>query len=446
MKPGSDSDPGSSSAKISRIRPRPLIIPRTEHNISRNQISDNALKVLYRLKNGGYEAYLVGGSVRDLLLGHEPKDFDVATDARPEQIRELFRNSRLIGRRFRLAHVRYGDDIIEVSTFRAQHEGNDEQSSVVGGRIIRDNVYGTLEDDVWRRDFTVNAMYYRIEDFSVIDYTGGLNDLRSGNIRLIGDPDQRYVEDPVRMLRAVRFAVKLGFRIEPASEKTIFKYRDLLKEIPPARLFEEVLKLFTGGKALQSFEQLRHYDLFQILFPQTDKILAQQEGGFPHTLLIHALDNTDTRIAENKPVAPGFLIAALLWMPVINLAREYMETGQSEMDALNLAGDIIISRQVSRTAMPRRFTQMARDIWQLQARLRRTGGNRPYRLQQHPRFRAAYDFLLLRATAGENEQALADWWTEFLQRPDVAEMQPGSTGSAGKGRHRRKRRTGKKTG
>jgi len=444
MKPGSDPDPASGTEKISRLRPQPLIIPRSEHNISRNQISDNALKVLYRLKKGGYEAYLVGGSVRDLLLGHEPKDFDVVTDARPEQIRELFRNSRLIGRRFRLAHVRYGNEIIEVSTFRAQHAGNDDQSSVVDGRIVRDNVYGTLDDDVWRRDFTVNAMYYRIEDFSVIDYAGGMNDIKSGNIRLIGDPNQRYVEDPVRMLRAVRFAVKLGFRIDPSSEKPIFQHRFLLRDIPPARLFEEVIKLFTGGKALQSFEQLRHYDLFQILFPQTDEMLSEQEGGFPHTLLIHALENTDNRIAEGKPVAPGFLIAALLWMPVINQAREYMAGGLSEAEALNLAGDIIISKQVSRTAMPRRFTRMAREIWQLQTRLRRIKGSRPQRLLQHPRFRAAYDFLLLRAQAGENEQDLADWWTRYLRQTDTAEAEPGLPKS-GK-RRRRKRRTGKKAG
>lgn len=430
---------------ITRLRPRPQVIPRAEHNISRNQISENALKVLYRLKNGGYDAYLVGGSVRDLLLGREPKDFDVATNALPDQIRELFRNSRLIGRRFLLAHVRYGDEIIEVSTFRAQHVGAEDESHTIEGRIIRDNVYGTIDDDAWRRDFTVNALYYSIEDFSVIDYVGGLNDIKAGRIRLIGNPKQRYIEDPVRMLRAVRFAVKLGFRIDPESEQPIFELNHLLEGIPPARLFEECIKLFTGGQALETFEQLRHYNLFKILFPQTDEVLKQQEGGFPHTLLIHALKNTDSRIAEDKPVSPGFLIAALLWTPMIMLARSYMESGQSELDACMLASDVIISKQVSRTAMPRRFTQMARDIWQLQFRLKKTKGSRPQRLLQHPKFRAGYDFLLLRTEAGENEKALADWWTEFLARPEGA-IPETTPAIPGKRRRRRRRPRNARTG
>jgi len=410
------------TGSVSRLHPRPQVIPRSDHNISRDQISESALKVLYRLKNGGYGAYLVGGSVRDLLLGREPKDFDVATDARPEQIRELFRNSRLIGRRFRLAHVRYGDEIIEVSTFRAQHNDLDNEGQMAEGRILQDNVYGTIDDDAWRRDFTVNSLYYNIEDFSVIDYVGGLNDIRAGRIRMIGNPDQRYIEDPVRMLRAVRFAVKLGFRIDPESEKPIFRLNGLLADIPPARLFEECIKLFTGGSALQTFEQLRHYDLFRILFPQTDAILEQQEGGFPHTLLIHALKNTDSRIAEGKPVSPGFLIAALLWIPMMELARSYMQSGLAELESINLASDVVISKQVHRTAMPRRFTQMARDVWQMQSRLRRIKGNRPQRLMQHPKFRAAYDFLLLRTEAGENEQELADWWTAFMEHPEQQQL------------------------
>jgi len=424
---------------ISQLHPRPQVVPRSDHNISRNHISENALKVLYRLKNGGYNAYLVGGSVRDLLLGREPKDFDVATDARPEQIRELFRNSRLIGRRFLLAHVRYGDEIIEVSTFRAQHSALEDAGQMIDGRIIRDNVYGTIDDDAWRRDFTVNALYYSIEDFSVIDYVGGLGDIKAGRIRLIGSPTQRYTEDPVRMLRAVRFAVKLGFRIDPESEKPIFELNRLLEDIPPARLFEECIKLFTGGKALESFEQLRHYNLFRILFPQADEALQQQEGGFPHTLLIHALRNTDSRIAEDKPVSPGFLIAALLWTPMMTLARGYMEGGQSEMEAYALASDVVISKQVSRTAMPRRFTQMARDIWQLQVRLTRTKGSRPHRLLQHPKFRAGYDFLLLRTEAGENEQVLADWWTGFIASPEAAVAQTSPDAPRTKARRKRRR-------
>lgn len=425
--------------KVRRLRPEPEIIPRAEHNISRAQISDAALKVLYRLSSAGFDAYLVGGSVRDLLLGREPKDFDVVTDAWPEQIRELFRNSRLIGRRFRLAHIRYGDEIIEVSTFRASHPDAGDAGHVVDGRIIRDNVYGTIDEDVWRRDFTVNALYYNINDFSVVDYVDGMQDIRTGRIRLLGDPVKRYTEDPVRLLRAVRFAVKLGFRIEEKSERPIPELGPLLNDIPPARLFEEVLKLFMGGHAVQTFEQLRHYHVFGILFPQTEEVLAEQEGGFPHTLLIKALENTDRRLAENKPVTPSFLIAALLWEPMMKLAREYMEEGMHQHEAMHLASDVVVSRQISRTAMPRRFTQMAREIWLLQYRLTLTKGKRPRRLLAHPRFRAAYDFLLLRAEAGENVTELADWWTRFQADPANAEI-TGSAKPAASRKQRRRRR------
>ncbi|HEB98384.1 MAG TPA: polynucleotide adenylyltransferase PcnB, partial [Thiotrichales bacterium] len=255
---------------------QPVIIPRAEHGISRSNISPNALKVLYRLRSAGYRACLVGGGVRDLLLGREPKDFDVATDARPEEVRKLFRNCRLVGRRFRLAHVVFGREVIEVATFRGRHDAAEEGETATSeeGRILRDNVYGTIEEDAWRRDFTVNALYYDIEDFSVRDYVGGMEDLRAGVLRLIGDPEARYREDPVRMLRAVRFAVKLGFRIEPATEAPIESLAHLLFEIPPARLFEEVLKLFQGGMALETFEMLRHYDLFGKLFPLTEEVLG----------------------------------------------------------------------------------------------------------------------------------------------------------------------------
>ena len=412
----------SNQTKIIHLRPQPVVIPQSDHIISRDQINDNALKVLYRLKSGGYSAYLVGGSVRDMLLGREPKDFDVVTDALPEQIRELFRNSRLIGRRFRLAHVHYSGEVIEVSTFRAHHNSDVSEGNIIDGRIIRDNVYGTIGDDVWRRDFTVNALYYNIEDRNVVDYVGGIGDIKSGQIRLIGDPVQRYTEDPVRMLRAVRFAVKLGFRVDPASEIPIRKLNGLLSNISAARLFEECLKLFLSGNALQLFESLRYYGLFRLLFPQTDEILSQQEGGFPHTIVIHALRDTDNRIAKGKPVTPGFLIAALLWIPMISLARQYKQNGLSNNEAINLASDVVISKQVSCTAMPRRFTQMARDIWHIQSRLEKTRGNRPHRLLRHPKFKAAYDFLLLRNKAGENVDYLTGWWTDFINRPETAKL------------------------
>ena len=247
-----------------QIKPGPRVYARSEHSISRSQVSENALKVLYRLKKAGFEAYLVGGCVRDLLLGREPKDFDVVTDARPDQIKKVFRNCRLVGRRFRLAHVQFGRDIIEVATFRGSVEENSEHRFLnEEGRLLRDNQYGNIEEDVWRRDFTVNSLYYNIKDFSVIDYVGGMEDHLSGTLRLIGDPETRFREDPVRMLRAVRFAVKLGFNLHPDSEKPIAGLADLLNNIPPARLFDETLKLFLSGYALQTFEMLRHYDLFR---------------------------------------------------------------------------------------------------------------------------------------------------------------------------------------
>ncbi len=390
----------------------PRILPRADHVVSRSDISPNALKVLYRLSRAGYRACLVGGGVRDLLLGREPKDFDVGTDARPEQVRALFRNCRLIGRRFRLAHVHFGREIIEVATFRGGGEAGGDDPR------IGDNVYGTLEEDVWRRDFTVNALYYDIEDFSVVDYLGGVEDLQAGLLRVIGEPATRYREDPVRMLRAVRFAAKLGFRLEPDTEHPIPVLAGLLEDIPPARLFEEVLKLFLAGCALQTFERLRQYGLFARLFPQTEECLAREEGGFPSIFVSRALANTDERVADGKPVTPVFLFAALLWEPVRRRAVQLEAEGATALEAVQDAGDEVVARQVRRVALPRRITLPMREIWQLQIRF--TGpprGKRAVRLLQHPRFRAAYDLLALRAQAGEEVQSLVDWWTEFQERP-----------------------------
>ncbi|HIF50096.1 MAG TPA: polynucleotide adenylyltransferase PcnB [Thiotrichaceae bacterium] len=410
------------SSNITKLKVEPTIIPRDQHTISRTAISDAALKVLYRLKNAEYKAYLVGGGVRDILLGREPKDFDVVTDAEPEQIRELFRNCRLIGRRFRLAHVRFGPEIIEVSTFRAPHHVSDQgEGRVEDGRIIRDNVYGDIDDDVWRRDFTVNALFYNIKDFSIVDYVGGVKDLEEGQLKLIGDPSQRYVEDPVRMLRAVRFAAKLGLRIHPEAEKPISQHAELLKEIPPARLFEEMLKLFMGGCALETFEKLRHYNLFQYLFPQTDHLLDSHEKDYPHAFIMQALKNTDLRLSEGNTVTPAFLIAAFLWEPMRTVADDHIANGLSEMEAVQLAGDTIISRQIASLSIPRRFTHMARDIWSLQVRLKRIK-KRSFRVLMHPKFRAAYDFLLLRAEAGESLGELVEYWTkEQLAEPLIGQ-------------------------
>ncbi len=426
----------------------PAIIPRPDHNISRQQISPAALKVLYRLSNAGYQAYLVGGGVRDLLLGREPKDFDVATNALPEEIHDLFRNSRLIGRRFRLVHVRYGSETIEVSTFRALHGEDDDNADRHlddSGRILRDNVFGNLVEDAFRRDFTVNALYYDIADFSVVDHVNGLPDLRSGILRLIGDPEVRFREDPVRMLRAVRFAAKLGFRIDEGAAHLMPRLSDLLRDIPPARLFEEVLKLFLGGFAAQTFEELLRYDLFRQLFPMTEEALAHEENAFPLTFVARALENTDQRVAEGRPVTPFFLFAVLLWEPVRRRAEVLEEQGMTAFDAMHVAAEEICARQVTTVALPRRFSTPMREVWQLQPRFEQRTGKRAMRLLAHPRFRAAYDFLILRAETGEADPDLAAHWMK-LQESDAATQQamlsqPEKRG--GSRRRNRRRRTGK---
>jgi poly(A) polymerase len=393
----------------------PTVISRSEHPISRAHISPNALKVLYRLKDAGYQGYLVGGGVRDLLLGREPKDFDIATDAHPDDVRRLFGNCRLIGRRFRLAHVLFGHEVIEVATFRALHDGNEEESHARHvddeGRIVRDNVYGTIEEDAFRRDFTVNALYYNIADFSVIDYAGGMGDLRAGMLRLIGDPETRFREDPVRMLRAVRFATKLGFRIHPDTERPIKDLAPLLGDIPAARLFDEMLKLFMGGSALANFEALRHYDLFGQLFPLTERSLTHEQEHFPLTLISRGMDNTDLRIQQDKPVTPTFLFAIFLWQPVRERAARLQSEGQHPAQAMQHASSQIIAEQGHVMSIPRRFSLPMREIWMLQLRLEIAGGRRSQRVLSHPRFRAAYDFLLLRGEAGEVAKELCEWWT-----------------------------------
>lgn len=406
---------------------------------------------MYRLRKAGYQAYLVGGCVRDLLLGREPKDFDVVTDAHPEEIKNVFRNCRLIGRRFRLAHVHFGREVIEVATFRALATEEDEGGDRVleNGRILRDNIYGTIEEDAWRRDFTVNALYYNIQDFSVVDHVGGMDDHKAGSLRLIGDPEQRYREDAVRMLRAIRFATKLGFIIHPSCAEPMPRLAPLLAEIPAARLYEEVLKLFLYGYALQNFELLRHYDLFYQLFPLTDECLSMEGEGFPLTFVAKALENTDARIAENKPIAPYFLFAALLWEPVRVQAETAIANGMHEIIAYQEAAADVADEQFDYTAYPRSISQPMRDVWQLQPRFKACTGGRPFRLLSHPRFRAAYDFLLLRAETGSAEPELAEWWTRF-QAASEAEQKAMASGqrpttSVGNGKKRRARRRGKAT-
>lgn len=422
----------------------PATLIHTQHAIARNQISENALRVINRLSDAGYEAYLVGGCVRDLLLGRRPKDFDVATAARPEQVEQLFRNCRLIGRRFRLAHVRFGREIVEVATFRGSHSETSDQGHSEDGRIVRDNVFGkTLAEDAWRRDFTVNALYFDVNKFAVVDYTGGMEHLHAGMLHMLGDPAQRYREDPVRMLRAVRFAAKLNFAIHPDSEAPLFELGGLLEGVPPARLFEEILKLFMGGHAVQTFHLLRRYGLFGHLFPQTEASLA---GPAHNTaLLVQALANTDARIAEDKPVTPAFLFAALLWPPMRQAAERLQAQDMGELQAIQVASEMVLAKQIKHTALPKRFSVPMREIWTLQARLPQRSGKRPVRLLAHPRFRAAYDFLLLRCAAGESEELreLCDWWTQF-QGVEESER-PGmlSTAKPGAPKKRRRRRAGR---
>jgi poly(A) polymerase len=429
----------------SHTTPQPLIVPRPEHAISRANISPNALKVLYRLTQAGHQAYLVGGGVRDLLLGHEPKDFDVATDATPEQVRAVFRNCRLIGRRFRLAHVFFGPEIIEVATFRGTTaaDAEDDDRLVENGMILRDNVYGNIAEDALRRDFTINALYYNIEDFSLVDYAGGLADIQAGRLRLIGDDaEARYREDPVRMLRAVRFACKLGFMIAADCEAPLPDLAPLLAEVPAARLFEEILKLFHSGYALHAFEKLRHYGLFAELFPETDVCLAREDNAFPITFVSRGLDNTDKRLLEGKSVAPPFLFAVLMWEPVRLRYQQLLDQGLTSADAMATAAHDVATRQQRRIAIPKRFGMPMREIWALQPRLENRQTKRAPGLLSHPRFRAAYDFLLLRAESGEVDAEVADWWTRF-QAADAAERaRMTGAGKRKRPRRRRKRKTG----
>ncbi|MDN5925315.1 MAG: polynucleotide adenylyltransferase PcnB, partial [Xanthomonadales bacterium] len=374
------------------------IYARDQHTISRKQISGPALKVLYRLHEAGFAAFLVGGAVRDLLLGVQPKDFDVATDATPEQVKHLFRNCRLIGRRFRLAHVVFGREIIEVATFRGTGEScaDQNQRHVVDGRILRDNVWGSIEEDALRRDFRVNALYYDISDFSVRDYVGGVEDLHDRVLRLIGEPELRYREDPVRMLRAARLAAKLDFTISADTAAPFATLGALLADAPPARLFDESLKLFLSGYGLASMRVLRYHGLLKHLFPVTAKALARDDDALEQ-LLDGGLISTDTRIAEGKSVTPAFLFAVLLWGEVRHRAEALIDAGEEATQAWASASLKVLGEQSARVSIPRRFVYMMEEIWALQPRFAECSRKRVFRLLAHPRFRAAYDFLLLRA-------------------------------------------------
>ncbi len=364
------------------------------------------------LQRHGYQAYLVGGCVRDLLADIEPKDFDVATDATPEQVKRAFRSCRLIGRRFRLAHIHFGRDYIEVATFRGSGNGDDRTELTKEGRLLADNVYGSIDEDAVRRDFTVNALYLDPQRGQILDYVSGYRDVRARTLRLIGDPEARYREDPVRLLRAVRFAAKLDFTIEPRCAELIATLGTLLKNIPPARLFEEALKLFLSGHARRSFDLLQEYGLFRALFADTAAVLDGESGAASLEMLRAGMANTDERIASGKPVTPAFMFATLLW-PAMRRHQQQLEAqGHTVADAIHMAAEWAVFRQVARISIPRRFSTPMREIWQLQPRFENRHGKRVGRLMSHPRFRAAYDFLLLRVLEDESLEPLAKFWTE----------------------------------
>ena len=414
----------------------PVVIRRPQHTLSRSNVSGNALKVLYRLKKCGHQAFIVGGGVRDLLLGLSPKDYDVVTDARPEQVRALFRNCRLIGRRFRLAHVRFGREVIEVVTFRSSQSGaEDDREHADSGRILRDNVYGTIDEDIWRRDFTVNALYYNIADFSILDYAGGMEDVASRTLRLIGDPVVRYREDPVRMLRAARLSAKLNFGIAKRTARPIREMAELLREVPAARLYDETLKLFQAGHAATSLERLRKFGLLEYLFPHTARTLLAGENRLALEFIRAGLENTDRRVKADKPVTPMFLYAVLLWFSIRETAeRIRTEDGGSEIEAFLDACDEVVGEQREYAALPRRFSSPMKEMLLMQRRFHYRRGARARRLLQHRQFRAAYDFLVLRAECGDADPELARWWTE------VQTLSPGEQHEAFAVRRRRRSR------
>ncbi len=415
------------------------IIPRSHHHLSKSDISGNALKVLNRLNSAGFQAYLVGGSVRDLLLGKAPKDFDVATNATPTQIRGLFRNGRIIGRRFKLVHVIYHRDIIEVATFRSSDIVVDEQVTSEKGMLLRDNVYGTLDEDAWRRDFTVNSLYYNIDDASIVDFTGGVADVQNRVIRVLGTADTRYQEDPVRMLRAIRFAAKLDFDIAPETAEPIKRLSSLMSHVSNARLCEEAIKLYQCGAAKKAQQLLVEHGLFKILFPQTEALFS---SIYPiETFINIGLENTDIRIHDGKPTTPAFVFAIMLWFPLLARAKFLQdEEGLPPLPALDKAMAQVISQQNTIVAIPKRLTQVMREIWLLQFRFSKRQGTRATNLLEHPRFRAAYDFLALRALSGDESMELADWWTTFQdcteddQQKMVAALQKGKPTSTKKKR------------
>lgn len=386
------------------------VISAKTHKIDRNLISPAALKTCEGLQKAGFQAYIVGGAVRDLLMQYKPKDFDVATNATPEEVYKIFRRSRIIGKRFRLVHVMWGNETIEVSTFRGHHQNTGDAKTADSGRIIRDNIFGTIEEDAVRRDFTANALYYDAATEKVLDFHNGVADLKAKLLRMIGDPVTRYQEDPVRMLRAVRLSAKLGLKIEAKTEAPIRKMADLLQDVPPSRLFDEMLKLFLSGHAVESINALRAQHLHHGLLPLLDVVLEQPMG---ERFVMLALKNTDDRILNGKSSNPSFLFATLLWHEVLAAWHTYQQQGNPPIPALHMAMNEVIDIQAEKMAIHNRFTATMKEIWAMQPRFEQRAGKRPYALLTHPRYRAGYDFLLLRCASGELPEDIGEWWTVF---------------------------------
>lgn len=391
---------------MGKRRTKPRVIPLAQHGVRRAQISHAAARVTTKLQEAGYSAFVVGGAVRDLLLGVTPKDFDVATNATPEQVHQLFRRSRIIGRRFRIVHVLMGPETIEVTTFRGG--GIDDLNET--GRIMADNSFGSQEEDAHRRDFTVNALFYDPTTETIIDYHHGVKDLQARKLVMIGQPARRYQEDPVRMLRAVRLAAKLGFTIDENTRKPIASHAHLLKKEPAARLFDEMLKLLLSGQAYACLRKLREEGLAKGVFPLLDAVLDENHDD---TFLQLALASTDSRLRADKPVSVGFLLATLLWKQVYQRWEQLIVAGDRPIHALLKAIADVESEQDNEFAIPRRFSVTMREIWTLQARFDSRSGQRPYRFLEQPRFRAAFDFLALRSEAGEVPAELVEWWDQF---------------------------------
>jgi poly(A) polymerase len=401
--------------KNKEVSSGPVILGPQQHGIDPKLLSNNAVRVTSTLQEAGFEAFVVGGAVRDLLLGVKPKDFDIATNATPEQVKRLFRRAFIIGKRFQIVHVMFGQDLLEVTTFRGP--SNDNAPKDEHGRVLRDNTFGSQAEDAERRDFTINAMYYNPATQEVLDYHGGIEDIRAKTLRIIGVPEARYREDPVRMLRVVRFAAKLQFTIEPHTNAPIRVMAPLINNVPAARVFDEMLKLLMSGQALACLQQLRKEGLHHGLLPLLDVVL-EQPLGFKFVTL--ALDSTDRRIHAGKTVSPGFLFASLLWHQVLEKWNAYLAAGEFPIPALHQAADDVLESQTEKLALQRKIGSDMRDIWSMQPRFERRTGKNPYKLLEHTRFRAGYDFLLLRCGSGEIDAELGEWWTAFYEGDETA--------------------------